>query len=201
MLNLEELKDVIVYLVYCCDLLHLPEYAIQKLIFLAEIESYKTTGTRLTEADFKSYAYGPFSQDIRNALQQLRDDSRVRFRHHCTLSKRAYVGVEATLQTTEVPNISQEKLSILEAICKKWGSKRPEEMVRHIYRTYIYASTPYDHYYEFEKITRELVDEKIDEDEVANSEMLKEEEKEFLHLIDIRPPKNKKVVANPCGKN
>lgn len=190
MLNLEELKDIIVYLVYRCGLPHLPEYAIQKLIFLAEIESYKTTERRLTEANYRSYNYGPYSKDVSDAIEQLRDDHRVNFRHHSALSKRSYEGIEATTERPRVSNIAPEKHPILEKICTEWGRKRGDQMVEYIYRTYIYASTPFDRPYEFEKILPNLIDEKIDEDEVADSEMLKnEQENEFRSLENIHPPK------------
>lgn len=191
MLNIEELKDIIVYITYRCSFPHLPEYSIQKLIFLAEIECYRSTGKRLTQVDYKSYDYGPFSQNVRDALNALKaeEDRRVRFGPHCNISRRVYEGVSAALPGIEVPNIPKEKFEILERVCSKWGEKTPTQMVEHIERTYIYATTPYDRYYEFEKIPPKLIDKTIEEDEVVDGEALKDEEIEFLPLARIRPPK------------
>ena len=197
MVNMDELKDIIVYLVYNCRWPHLPEFNVQKLIFLTEIESYKTTGKRLTDANYKSYNYGPYSEDVQRAYESLEDDPRVTVAYHRSMmSKRVYKGAGRGQAQPTFPTLDENKLSILEKISTEWGTKTGNFMAEHIYRTYIYASTPFDHYYEFERIPQNLIDKKIREDEVADGEALKAEILRYAHLESIKPPQSARETAN-----
>lgn len=49
----------------------LHEKRIQKLVFLADLHSIQTRGTRLVDADFRRYYYGVYSERVALALQSL----------------------------------------------------------------------------------------------------------------------------------
>jgi len=51
------------------DFLH--EFRLQKLIYLAELISLKENQERLSNANFKPYMYGAYSDDINDALEEL----------------------------------------------------------------------------------------------------------------------------------
>ena len=76
--DMEELKKVIIEFLSRYEGLY--EKRIQKLVFYSEVVTATKTGQRLTDATFTPYKYGPYSQAVRDALNQLAADEKARVR-------------------------------------------------------------------------------------------------------------------------
>lgn len=50
---------------------YLHEFRLQKLVYLVDLIYKLNNGDRLTDADFKPYSYGAFSQDVRDTLEEI----------------------------------------------------------------------------------------------------------------------------------
>lgn len=72
--DFQELKEVIMEFLSHYDYLH--EYRLQKLVFYGELFCLQKYARRLTDASFIPHHYGCFSDDVRQALEELEDVER-----------------------------------------------------------------------------------------------------------------------------
>lgn len=70
--DMDELKQIILEFLSKYEALY--EKRIQKLIFYGEVHTAQKTGQRLTDATFIPYDYGPYSQAIRDAIEDLEEE-------------------------------------------------------------------------------------------------------------------------------
>lgn len=73
--DMDELKQIILEFLSKYDALY--EKRIQKLVFYGEVKTAQKTGRRLTDATFVPYDHGPFSQGVRDAINELEEDGSI----------------------------------------------------------------------------------------------------------------------------
>ncbi len=121
-----KLRDIIVFFTYKTK--YLTEIRLVKLIYLAELQAIEKLGKRLTEIEFKSYHYGPYSDEIAITGQAIAgEDITMEFEetnkdHYATFFK-------TTKRETCVEHLTEEECNILEEVRKEWGFKPTEKIV------------------------------------------------------------------------
>lgn len=73
----EDLQAAIGELIEEFEFLH--ELRIQKLLYIADLVAQLERGERITDADFKPYMYGSYSEEISNTLSQFEDKGKVEY--------------------------------------------------------------------------------------------------------------------------
>ena len=73
----EDLQAAIGELIEEFEFLH--EFRIQKLLYIADLVAQLERGERITDADFKPYMYGSYSEEISNTLSQFEDEQKVEY--------------------------------------------------------------------------------------------------------------------------
>ena len=75
--DFRELKEVIKEFLSYMDFAY--NFRLQKQVFYGELWCLNNYGKRLTDADFKPYFHGSFSEDIETALEEMRADGEVEY--------------------------------------------------------------------------------------------------------------------------
>jgi uncharacterized protein YwgA len=75
--DFEELKEVIKEILRQLNFAY--NYRLQKLVFYGDIWCLQNYGKRLTDASFKPYNYGSYSEDVADALDGLAKDGEIEY--------------------------------------------------------------------------------------------------------------------------
>lgn len=145
----------------------LHEFRVQKLVYLADLVSKLKRGERLSDADFKPYMYGSYSEDLRKTVESSRDELPTgKDRHYGNVTTVYYGGKSDKGQTDEVfdePAIQDEEVQeIIEAVLDAVDGWRSEELGDWSKESWLYENTPYEEEMDFDRL--EQVDEKVKED-------------------------------------
>lgn len=136
---------------------YLYEKRIQKLVFYGEIYCLINFGSRLTNAEFKPYMYGSFSEDIREALEEL-DNEGVPTEEVLINGKwvTKYLGEEV-----DGGNLSAPLAAIVDAVHQQTRSQSTEELAQFSKQNWLFEETQYGESMDFDEFAERL-DDQID---------------------------------------
>lgn len=145
----------------------LHEFRVQKLVYLADLVSKLKRGERLTDADFKPYMYGSYSEDLRNTINNSQDELPTgKDRHYGNVTTVFYGGKTdkgRSARVFEQPALQDEEAQeIIEAVLEAVDGWRSEELGDWSKESWLYENTPYDEEMDFDRL--EEVDEKVKEE-------------------------------------
>ncbi|NLV10698.1 DUF4065 domain-containing protein [Halomicrobium mukohataei] len=154
---LADLDDVIRGFLSRNEFLH--EFRLQKLIYLAELVAQKEHERRLTDADYKPFMFGAYSEDVSNQLEDIESEANTRAAtHHGKV-------VTEFLDPDQEPETSSEVEDILDKVqnhvqAKKISSKDFGQWSK---ESWLYENTPFEREMSFERYQTEARD-ALDED-------------------------------------
>lgn len=150
---------------------YLHEFRIQKLLYIADLVAKLKSDNeeRLTDADFKPYMYGSYSEDIRNTLNNLQSDlpNEPDYQYGKVTTK--FLGKDhprfpPDLDLFDSETIDREDaIDIIEAVSEATDGVPNEELGDWSKDTWLYQSTEYDSEMDFDRIdaVRERVKEQL----------------------------------------
>lgn len=145
----------------------LHELRVQKLVYLADLVSKLTRGERLTDADFKPYMYGSYSEDLRNTIESSREELPTgKDRHYGNVTTVYYGGknekgrLSGEFDEPDIPD--KEVQQIIEAVLEAVDGWRSEELGEWSKESWLYENTPYEEEMDFDRL--EHVEEKAKEE-------------------------------------
>ncbi len=148
-----KLRDIIVFFTYKTK--YLTEIRLVKLIYLAELYAIEKSGKRLTEVDFKSYYYGPYSDEIVDTGQAISgEDITVEYEE---TNKGQYATFFKTAKhETCVEHLDDKECNLLDEIVKEWGFKPTKEIVMATKESEPYLKTEFGDVIDLNKYKEEM---------------------------------------------
>lgn len=110
---------------------------LHKFVFFGDLYSLHWYGGRLTDASFKAYDFGAFSEDIQELLETLVNSGEVR-------TTRSPTGRGEQYHNTRKPKLSREKQEIIDEVWEKVKGLSDPELEQFSKETWLYEETPYD---------------------------------------------------------
>lgn len=156
---------------------YLFEIRIQKLIYYAELYSIENYGLRITEADFKPFHYGSFSDTVREALADM-DLPEQSVRRHGNKTKRYLnYGVSST-------QLSKEKKKVINRIHERTKSQSTDELAKLSKNSWLFDHLEKGESMEFKEYRSHLMTE-FDIEEGDNWRKALEESENDLHMLQF----------------
>ena len=113
---------------------------LMKLVFLADVESYKTLGRSLTAETYLSYDHGPWTRELYRALESTPGIEERSSPMPLGGMKYAYHG---TGDRSPMTHLAQADIEILDHVVERWGRRKLRSILDHVYATPPYAGTPF----------------------------------------------------------
>lgn len=119
----------------------LHEYRLQKLVYLAELLYLEREGGKsLTDADYKPYRYGAYSEDVKEAVSELASDSKVQAEY-----SRKYGNDTWSYKPNGLdPDLPEEVEELVDVVMNLSRHKSSDELAKWSKSTYLFNETDYD---------------------------------------------------------
>ncbi|MFC7079283.1 Panacea domain-containing protein [Halorussus caseinilyticus] len=156
-----ELKEIIKEFLNHLDFAY--NYRLQKLVYYGEIWCLQTYGRRLTDATFKAHHYGSFSDDIADALEEMRNDEEVEYE---TVVKPDGPTYEYS-HHEDGGELSPGKKEIIEHIHNETNTMSTEDLAKFSKQTWLYQNTDEAESMDFEYYRDEVVIPQSERERVA----------------------------------
>lgn len=133
---------------------YLHEFRLQKLIYLAELLAVQKENRRLTDADYKPYMYGAYSEDVAEELSDLKPDASTKATtHHGKL-------VTAFVEPDKNPELDDTVEEILDRVHEGVKDTRipNDDFGEWSKESWLYKNTPFDHRMDFLRYRDEASD-------------------------------------------
>jgi uncharacterized phage-associated protein len=126
----------------------LPQVRLLKLLWLAELRHYEGTGSRLTDAEWYRWEYGPYSKDVVNAVKKERahfevEETQNEFGNRMLLVRAA--------KPLESKGAAAERQAI-EDVLWLYKDFTTQEILYDVYGDPFFEGTPYSENFDFEKL-------------------------------------------------
>jgi uncharacterized phage-associated protein len=125
----------------------LSEFRIHKHVFFGEIYSLHEYGYRLTDASFKPYFHGSYSEDINEILDEMEGVTQFESRY----------ADEAQYRATEEAKLSSEKLAIVDEVHEQVKHLSSEALGQFTKGTWLYENNEFDTQMDFEEYKDEVL--------------------------------------------
>ncbi len=126
---------------------------LMKLIYLADLEAAKKLRHPISGARFYSYIHGPFAKEVLHTIDELKGfwiDERVTRNAY---GDRSYIYTLSDFPFAEPLMVDNpEEESILNEVIEKWGRQDLNTILRHVYNTEPFKSTPSCEYIDLSKV-------------------------------------------------
>lgn len=148
-----KLRDIIVFFTYTTE--YLTEIRLVKLIYLAEIYAIEKFGERLTNIDFISHYYGPYSDEILSTGEAIAgEDITIEYQE---TTKGPYGSFfKTTKEKTCVEHLTKEELGVLKEIARKYKFKPTTKIVKDAKETEPYLKTEFGDAIDLDEYTKEM---------------------------------------------
>lgn len=143
----QELKEILVEVLAHEEALY--EKRMHKLVFYGEIYTAQNHGERLTSADFMPYHHGPYSEVLRECLNELVDENRIGRVDED--DKCRY------LSNGERGHLSEEKYSLISEILNEAGEMSTDELVQFSKCTWLWRNFQHQEVFDFDEYIDEVV--------------------------------------------
>lgn len=142
--DFEELKEILKEFLHQMDFAY--NYRLQKLVFYGDIWCLQNFGKRLTDASFKPYTYGSYSDDVIEALDELAEEGEIEFK---IVSKQD--GPTREFQNhPEGGELSSAKKAIINQIHQETLGLSTEELAQFSKQTWLFQNTEEEQPMDFE---------------------------------------------------
>lgn len=150
----ERLRQLIMGLLNRHRFLH--QYRLQKLVYLAELlYTERTNGDRLTDARYKPYRFGAYSEDVDDMLQEVSKSNPSISRRH----KRKYGNDTYTYKANGMDvDIDEDIEDLINVVVNLTRRKSSDELAKWSKSTYLFNETDYDDEMSFDKYYSEYLD-------------------------------------------
>jgi len=127
------------------------ETRIQKLIFYSEVYSITHYRMRLTEATYKPYMYGAYSEDVRDVLESMRGITRKRtIRYGDRTVGYRLSGDQANFESDQVVQ------RIVDRVHEATEFKETSDLAQFSKESFLFENTEYNHQMRFEEFAEAL---------------------------------------------
>ncbi|VVB85116.1 Uncharacterised protein [uncultured archaeon] len=148
-----KLRDIIVYFTYKTR--YLTEIRLVKMIYLAELCAIERLGKRLTDIEFKSYFYGPYSDEIATTGQAISGEDIVM--EYKETNKGLYATFfKTTKDKTCVEHLNDEEFEVLEQVARDWGFKPTKSIVMATKESEPYKETEFGDMIDLDKYKKDM---------------------------------------------
>jgi len=133
---------------------YLHEFRLQKLVYLAELLAVQEQEERLTDADYKPYMYGAYSEDVADTLSDMKPDAATKATtHHGKL-------VTAFVEPDKNPELDGTVEEILDRVHERVKDTRipNDDFGEWSKESWLYKNTPFDHRMNFLRYRDEASD-------------------------------------------
>lgn len=119
----------------------LHEYRLQKLVYLAELlYAERTDGDNLTDANFKPYRYGAYSEDVKKKLKEISKNPEIKAEYN-----RKYGNDTCTYKPNNLnKNLPKEINELIEVVLNLSRHVSNEDLAKWSKSTYLFKETDYD---------------------------------------------------------
>lgn len=149
--DFEELKEILKEFLSHLDFAY--NYRLQKLVFYGDIWCLQNFGKRLSDASFKPYDYGSYSDDVKDALDELVEDGEVDFK----------IVPKSDGPTREYQNypgggdLSSGKKEIIKQIHQETAGASTDELAQFTKQTWLFNNTEEGEPMDFEYYVNNVV--------------------------------------------
>lgn len=151
-MNLDKLKEVIIYFIFKSSRHQLGRVKLTKLIYFADLLAYQRLGRMITGLTYVNYKHGPWSYTIQEVIPQIPE---IQEQKTQTLKGEPFYKYTGTVKEYRLKYLSDREFKILEEINTKWGKISLKEILSEVYKSRILSVTPYGGKIDFKKIVTE----------------------------------------------
>lgn len=138
---------------------HLYEFRLQKLVYVAELVHWLDEGDRLTDADFKPYMYGSYSEAVGKTLQSLEEEI-----PHETSRKYGNITTKYKNPGSDSSASAGGHQQLLEAVADATRDAETADLEDWSKQSWLYRNTEYDSEMDFEDIDEKGAREQVREE-------------------------------------
>lgn len=133
--DFQELKETLKEILYRLDFAY--NYRLQKLVFYGDIWCLQSFGKRLTDASFKPYDYGSYSDDVAEAIEELAAEGEVEYEE---VMKKDGI-TKKYLSHPDGGQISSGKKEIIKQILDETAGASTDELAQFTKQTWLFNNT------------------------------------------------------------
>lgn len=131
---------------------HIGKTQLVKLLFLADIEYYKQTGTKLTDFDYVFGKFGPFDKKIDKHIKKLEKRKLIRIERKDRSDEGYYFRFSPLIHISQYRALNITQLAILEEIAENFGKMTLGSLLEFVYNNPAVLNTKPGRKINFEKI-------------------------------------------------
>lgn len=117
---------------------------VQKLVFYADVYCTEKYGARLSTADFKPFMYGAYSEEIREALNKLKERPEI-----ATKPGMRNGQVELKYYSSTASELSNKLQNIVSEVLERTADWNVDDLTKFSKKNWLFAETDYDEVIEF----------------------------------------------------
>lgn len=106
-----------------------------KLLYLADRQAVKERGTPITGIQYQRYYYGPYSEDIQRAIEEMRGYEILEVHGISMLGRSYYKYYPGDTPRFDKLNLSPADQEVLDHIIEEYGSLPLEDLLDKVYNT------------------------------------------------------------------
>lgn len=149
-----KLRDIIVFFTYKTK--YLTEIRLIKLIYLAELYAIEKLGKRLTDIEFISYYYGPYSGVINLTGQAISGEDIIMEYKETNKNGLYATFFKTTKDKTCVEHLETDEFDMLDEVVRDWGFKPTKEVVAATKETEPYLQTEFGDIIDLDRYKEEM---------------------------------------------
>lgn len=146
-MNLDKLKECLIYFVFRHSR-NIQRTKLFKLVYLADLLSYQRRGRTITEVDYISYDYGPWSPLFYTALEEAPEIAE-------RLGVSSFGDISYTYRGTvtqyEFKHLASEDVELLKEIDEQWAKRNLRDILNEVYSTPPFKATHFGEVIDFSK--------------------------------------------------
>lgn len=149
--DFEELKEIVKEILHQLDFAY--NYRLQKLVFYGDIWCLQNFGKRLTDASFKPYNYGSYSDDVTDALDELVEEGEIEYEK----VMKSDGPTKKYLSHEESGELSSAKKEVIKQILAETAGVSTEELAQFSKQTWLFNNTEEGESMDFEFYVENVV--------------------------------------------
>jgi len=143
------LQNVITYL--CFKVTTLSQTKLMKLVYLADVYHMERFGTRLTDAKFKHWYFGPYSEEVESEIEHLCQEGILKTETYQTNSGKVAEIPKPKIKQTTV-NLPESALLVLDDIVNDWNTANSDEVTKYAKTCLPFVGTDFGKEINFKRI-------------------------------------------------
>lgn len=147
-MNINKLKEVIIYFIFKSSKHQLGRTKLTKLIYFADLLAYQKLGRTITGLTYFYFKHGPWNYIIQETIPQV---PQIQEQKTQTLKGEQFYKYKGTIKEYKIQHLSGKEIQILEEINIKWGKASLKEILSEVYKSKLILSTPYGEKIDFKK--------------------------------------------------